>query len=214
MGDFNFVEDTLDRNGKLPHNLEKDRQVLFDWNKLKTNFDSVDAFGILNPLSKRYSFRHRNKKSRSRIDRIYVTDKESGKIMRQGFIDTPWRDHKIITVEMNQTSERGPGQWALNTCLLKDPKFLEEVEDQWKYFAQAKDKFSSKLVWWDRAKAMAKTITVIYFIHKKQIESDLEKLSSNERLSLESLLDQKYSEQTETELECILKRQKELLLKK
>ena len=36
MDNFNFVEDTLDRNGKLPNNLEKDRQVLFDWNKIKT----------------------------------------------------------------------------------------------------------------------------------------------------------------------------------
>ena len=112
MGDFNFVEDSLDRNGKLPNNLGK-----------KTDFDSVDTFRILNPLSGRYSFTHQNKKSRSRIHRIYVTDKESGKVMRQGFIDTPWRDHKIITVEMNETSERGPGQWALNTDLLKDPKF-------------------------------------------------------------------------------------------
>ena len=40
--------------------------------------------------------------------------------MRQGFIDTPWKDHKIISVEMNETSERGPGQRALNTDLLKD----------------------------------------------------------------------------------------------
>ena len=134
--------------------------------------------------------------------------------MRQGFIDTPWRDHKIISVEMNETSERGPGQWALDTDLLKDPKFSEEVEDQWKYFAQAKEKFSSKLVWSDRAKAMVKTIAMIYSIHKKQTESDLEKLLSNERLRLESLLDQKYSEQPERELECILKRQKELLLEK
>ena len=63
-------------------------------------------------------------------------------------------------------------------------------------------------------KAMVKTITMIYSIHKKQIESDLEKLLSNERLRLESLSDQKYSEQTERELECILKRQKELLLEK
>ena len=134
--------------------------------------------------------------------------------MRQSFIATPWRDHKIISVEMNETSERGPGQWVLNTNLLKDPKFLEEVEDKWKYFAQVKDKFSSKLVWWDRAKAMVKTITMIYSIHKKQIESELEKLLSNERLRLESLLHQKYPEQTERELECILKRQKELLFKK
>ena len=60
---------------------------------------------------------------------------------------------------------------------------------------------------------MVKTITMIYSIHKKQKESDLEKLLSNERLRLESLSDQKYSEQTEREPESILKRQKELLLK-
>ena len=58
MGDFNFVEDALDRNCKLPNNLEKDRQVLFDWNKIKTDFDLVDTFRILNPLSRRYSFTH------------------------------------------------------------------------------------------------------------------------------------------------------------
>ena len=49
-------------------------------------------------------------------------------------------------------------------------------------------------------------------IYKKQIESGLEKILSNKRLRLENLSDQKYSEQTERELECILKRQKELLL--
>ena len=76
MGDLNFVEDALDRNGKLPNNLEKDRQVLFDWNKIKTDFDLIDTFRILNPPSRRYSFTHQNKKSLSRIDRIYVTDKE------------------------------------------------------------------------------------------------------------------------------------------
>ena len=52
MGDFNFVEDALDQNGKLPNNLEKDRQVLFDWNKIKTDFDLTDTFRILNPLSR------------------------------------------------------------------------------------------------------------------------------------------------------------------
>ena len=63
---------------------------------------------------------------------------------------------------MNEISERGPGQWALNTDLLKDPKFLEEDEDQWKYFAHAKDKLPSKLVWWDRAKAM------VYMVYRNE----------------------------------------------
>ena len=46
MGDLNFVEDALDRNDKIPNNLEKDRQVLFDWNKIKTDFNLVDTFRI------------------------------------------------------------------------------------------------------------------------------------------------------------------------
>ena len=49
-----------------------------------------------------------------------------------------------------------------------------------------------------REKAMVKTIAMIYSMHKKQIQS------SDKRLRLENLLDQKYSEQTERELECIL----------
>ena len=69
MDNFNFVEDALDRNGKLPNNLEKDRQVFFDWNKIKTDSDLVDNFRILKPLSRGYSFTHQNKKSQSRIDR-------------------------------------------------------------------------------------------------------------------------------------------------
>ena len=48
MGDFNFVE--------------KDKQVLFDWNKIKIDSDLVYTFRILNPLSRRYSFACQNRK--------------------------------------------------------------------------------------------------------------------------------------------------------
>ena len=99
VDDFNFVEDGLNRNSKLPNNLQKDRQVLFDWNNIKTDFDLTDTFRILNPLSRRYSFTHQNKKCPSRMDRIYVTDKESRKITRQGFIDTPWRIIKLFQLK-------------------------------------------------------------------------------------------------------------------
>ena len=37
MGEFNlnFVEDALDRNGKLPDNIVKDKQILGEWNDVK-----------------------------------------------------------------------------------------------------------------------------------------------------------------------------------
>ena len=63
IGDFNFVEDTLDRNGKLPNNIVKDRQILGDWNDVKSAFDLVDTFRVINPLCRRYTFTHANKEA-------------------------------------------------------------------------------------------------------------------------------------------------------
>ena len=62
---------------------------------------------------------------------------------------------------------------------------------------------------------MVKNIAIIFSIHKKQIQSELDIFFlQKERFRLEDLLDQNHSEQNEKELDCILQRQKELLLKK
>ena len=61
---------------------------------------------------------------------------------------------------------------------------------------------------------MIKTIALIFSIHRKQIQTDLKQVLQKERERLEILLGQCYTEQLEKELDCILKRQIELLLKK
>ena len=54
---------------------------------------------------------------------------------------------------------------------------------------------------------MIKTIALIFSIHKKQIQTDLEQVLQKERERLEILLDWCYTEQFEKELDSILKRQ-------
>ena len=214
MGDFNFVEDALDRNGKLRNNKVKDRQILGEWNDVKRDFDLINTFRVVNPLCRRYTFTHANKRRRSRIDRVYITDSEYGNVLRHNFIETPWNDHKVVQVKVSDSTAREPGQWALNTDLLKDPSFLCEIRKQWTIFAKTKSEFLTVLEWWNRAKAMIKTTALIFSIHKKQIQTDLEQVLQKERERLEILLGQCYIEQLEKELDCILKRQKELPLKK
>ena len=181
---------------------------------MKHDFDLIDTFRVVNSLCRRYTFTHANKRSRSRIDRVYITDSESGKVLWHNFIETPWNDHKVVQIEVGDSTERGPGQWALNTDLLKDPSFLHEIRTQWVIFAKTKSEFLTVLEWWDRAKAMIKTIALIFSIHKKQMQTDLEQILQKERERLEILLGQCYTEQLEKELDFVLKRQKELLLKK
>ena len=173
---MNFVEDALDRNGKLPNNIVKDKQILGEWNDVKHDFDLVDTFRVVNPLCRRYTFTHANKRSRSRIDRVYITDSESGKVLRHNFIETPWNDHKVVQVDVSDSTEKELGQWALNTDLLKDSSFVREIGTQWAIFAKIKSEFPTVFEWWDRAKATIKTIALIFSIHKKQIQTDLEQV--------------------------------------
>ena len=189
--------------------------ILLKMHDVKDDFDVIDTFRAVNALCRRYTFTHADKRSRSRIDRVYITDSESGKVLRHNFIETPWNDNKVVQVEVSDSTERGLGQWALNTDLLKDPFFFVKSEHtQWAIFAKTKSEFPTVLEWWDRAKAMIKTIVLIFSIHKKQIQTDSQQVLQKERERLEILLDQSHTEQFETELDCILKRQKELLLKK
>ena len=66
---------------------------------------------------------------------------------------------------------------------IKRHKFSQvEVEKQWSRFSELKNYFTSKVEWWDRAKAMVKTIKMIFSIHKKQIETELEKTLEKEKI--------------------------------
>ena len=61
---------------------------------------------------------------------------------------------------------------------------------------------------------MVNTIALIFSIHKNQVQTDLEQALQKERERFEISIDRCYTEQSGKELDCILKRQKELLLKK
>ena len=133
---------------------------------MKHDFDPVYTFRVVNLLCKRYTFTHAYKRSRSRIDRIYITDSESGKVLWHNFIETQWNDHKVVQVEVSDSTERGPEQWALNTDLLNS--FLREIGTQWAIFAKTESEFLTVLELWDRAKATIKTIALIFYIHKNR----------------------------------------------
>ena len=119
-----------------------------------------------------------------------------------------------MVVELSQSIDRGPGQWALNTDLLRDSNFLTEVEKRWSIFSEFKNDFTSKVEWWDRAKAIAKTIAMIFSIHKKQIETELEKTQEKGKGRSQSLLNEKHSEHIVKELEYVSKRLKNLLIRR
>ena len=118
MHDFNFAEESVDRNNQKPNCLvtAEDSLVINEWKIVKSAFDLNDTFRNTSP-----QIRGRSKiqKEQSKMDRIYISGRESGKVSKQNFKETQWDDHKIAGLELSQSIDRGPGQWALNTDLLE-----------------------------------------------------------------------------------------------
>ena len=76
-----------------------------------------------NPKTRRYSYVKGN--SKSRLDRIYISDCQIGKILKAKFSMTLWDDHKMFQLEISKELDHGPGQWFLNSNHLTDPNFKD-----------------------------------------------------------------------------------------
>ena len=105
-----FAEELIDRNNQKCLVTAKDSPVINEWKTVKNAFDLNDTFQNMNPQIRKYSYVAKNKKSKSRIDRIYTSGSEAGKVLKQNFKETPWNDHKIVVAEHSQSIDRGPGQ--------------------------------------------------------------------------------------------------------
>ena len=77
-----------------------------------------------------YSYIHTQRKSKSRIDRVYVNDENTNKITYYKHTPTPFNlTHRIVSFTMKNINERGPGYWKMNTSIIKDPPFQIVVEN-------------------------------------------------------------------------------------
>ena len=90
--DFNFTESQLDRNRPSMNTIKDDKSLNEIWENIIDKYELVNSFRALNPKLRRYSYVKNNAKSR--IDRIYITETEGGKIQNTNFYKFPWNDHK------------------------------------------------------------------------------------------------------------------------
>ena len=82
--------------------------------------------------------------AKSRIDRIYITEGESGKIQNTEFFKNPWEDHKIYKIDVFDNIGTGPRQRASNVKPLNDPTFLKTLENEWIEFRKYINHFQNK----------------------------------------------------------------------
>ena len=130
LGDFNFVEDDLDRTNRTKTGKNQTDNILSKtWGDLIAELGLSDPFRVRNPNRRVYSYIHTKDNSKSRIDRIYMNDENCNEVLLYKHVPTMFRRaHKIITFSLKEGCERGPGFWKMNISILKDQAYETLVE--------------------------------------------------------------------------------------
>lgn len=126
LGDFNIVEDALDR---LPCKHDNTFAVE-DLQELRNKLRLYDGWRTTYPDTKAYTHTQKPAMSRARLDRIYatkkITDTATDWEINQPGIDT---DHDLVSVIVTNPEAPyiGTGRWTLPLFLLQDKEFKKQA---------------------------------------------------------------------------------------
>ena len=126
LGDFNLVEDSLDR---LPCHQDNANAVA-SLGELKSNTDLVDGWRRTHPDKREYTHTHTPNTSQGRIDRIYMRNALLATATEWAIGSTTIQtDHWLVSVKASipEAPNIGKGRWQIPTYILEDANTIEEI---------------------------------------------------------------------------------------
>jgi exonuclease III len=130
MGDWNFVEDKVDRSPQH----DDDHGVMNEMTKLKAEMDLIDGWRVTNPEARSFTWEgttgNDRRKIFSRIDRIYTTKSTWELTNEYRIINCDISDHDGIAVKVRNATapDRGKGEQKLNLNIIQHPLFKKEAD--------------------------------------------------------------------------------------
>ena len=125
-GDFNLVLDLdMDKKGGLAKTHTESVKILKDF---CAQFELLDAWRVLNPDTRRYTWRRKRPEIQCRLDFLLVTESLMCNV-KSANISTGYKtDHSLIEIKIALHSNmRGPGFWKLNTSLLTEIDYVNQI---------------------------------------------------------------------------------------
>ncbi|EJD35016.1 DNase I-like protein [Auricularia subglabra TFB-10046 SS5] len=188
LGDFNFVEDAIDR---FPAKItDMDSPDSFD--NLKRYLGLYNGWRDTNPERVDWSWRNRSRSALSRIDRIYCT-RALLLASRDWSIDISGMnqdDHSRVSINLADLAmpEVGPGRWSLKAATLQDEGLLSDFDEMGQEALRKVEQMTEgartnesnlQIVWRDFKRALAARAK------RRQREMDCTKISKAETLKNE-----------------------------
>ena len=122
LGDFNFVDNDLDRTNSRRLGMNPSDKALYSvWKDFIDTIDVSDPFRIRNPRKRMFSYIHTQDNAKSRLDRVYINDERCESIIHYKHTPTKFvKAHRIVTFTVHGPGKRGFGFWKMNTRVISD----------------------------------------------------------------------------------------------
>ena len=191
-GDFNTcLNPKLDKKGGITENTsEYGKEIL----ELNEELNLIDIWRIVNPNSKRYTWRGITKVGQvhSRLD-FWLTSMHMIYDLKTTDIKPSIKsDHSIISLsfELHNSIQKGRGFWKFNSNLLKDPEYIRMIKDMVNNCkTMYGNNFTNKALLWDFIKCELRGATISFSSYKAKERRKNEALLNNKLLQLEQNID-------------------------
>ena len=102
-------------------------------------------------------------------DRVYISDDYFRSIKNLKYTSTPFQTaHKIMSFQLQGEQKIGPPSWKMNSSVLKDARYREEIED---IFNELNDlDIQNPIDWWDMFITVVQGTTIAYTKQKARIK--------------------------------------------
>ena len=184
-GDFNFVENDIDRSKKM---VIKDKTISRMWNIEMNETELIDPFRHKNPNKKSWSCISKAFNTGSRIDRVYVSEKLINAVIKYKHVHVGRiSDHRMISFSIKHKTEIGKNYWKMDTSILKDTEYRKQMDKLLRDMENLKEK--NVFNWWQIFLTCVKSISMTYTSNKNWIRKRLKNSITKRMGELEELVD-------------------------
>ena len=200
-GDFNYTEsNALDRHEATCAIKDISSTA---YKTLKEKFELNDIWRDLHPNLKQYTYLDKSRLDKFLVSSNFTNFVQNIKITHSG-IKT---DHKCVNMKLLfENSKKGPGRWKLNTSILKDEAYVQNIK---LLITKVKVECAhlTKQLLWEICKIKIKEYTMGYCAKKQIIKRNVIK-------EIETQIEQKENELIESDYHYNLQLQRDLLVNK
>ena len=155
-------------------------------------FDLLDAWRVLNPDTRRYTWRRKRPEIQCRLDFFLITESLMCNV-KSANISTGYKtDHSLIEIKIALHSNmRGPGFWKLNTWLQTEIDYVNQIRTVIKDTQEEykNDRSVDDALMWEIIKLKTREHSLKYSAIKKAKTSRLEENLEKEINSLQCLIE-------------------------